>query len=50
MAQYQDGNPCTLQRWQPSLSFFLYLTKVVMILGSRNVSLCTSLLRDDTVE
>jgi len=29
------------QGWQRSLSFFLYLAKVVMTLGSRNAPLCT---------
>ena len=46
----QNGNTGTLQGWQRSLSFFLYLAKVVMTLGSRNASLCPTLLRDDTAE
>ena len=37
----QNGNTDTLQEWQRSLSFFLYLAKVVMTLGSRNALLCT---------
>ncbi len=41
MALYQNGNASTLQGWQRSLSFFLYLAKVVMTLGSRNALLCT---------
>ena len=41
MALYQNGNASTLQGWQRSLSFFLYLAKVVMTLGSRNALLYT---------
>ena len=45
MALYQNRNASTLQGWQQSLSFFLYLAKVVMTLGSRNALLCTYLER-----